>query len=108
LGWSKFFEIIGGIARHLLYLQQDSRLRIIHKDLKASNVLLDSELNSKISDFGLARIFQGDQCGDNTERVVGTLGYMAPEYALYGLFSVKSDVFSFGLLLLEIVSGKKN
>ncbi|KAL8127209.1 G-type lectin S-receptor-like serine/threonine-protein kinase At4g27290 [Apium graveolens] len=108
LDWPMRHNIINGIARGLLYLHQDCRQRIIHRDLKASNVLLDHEMNPKISDFGTARICGETETEAYTTRVVGTYGYMSPEYALDGLFSVKSDVYSFGVLLLEIVRGERN
>ncbi|KAF9662786.1 hypothetical protein SADUNF_Sadunf18G0090600 [Salix dunnii] len=108
LDWKKREEIIEGITQGLLYLQEYSRLTVIHRDLKASNILLDGDMKAKISDFGMARIFAKDEHEANTDRLVGTYGYVPPEYLRRGQYSIKSDVYSFGIVLLHIISGKKN
>ncbi|KAK7357536.1 hypothetical protein VNO80_16825 [Phaseolus coccineus] len=108
LSWHERYKIIGGTALGILYLHEYSRVKVIHRDLKPSNILLDENMNPKISDFGLARIFDVDQNRAETDRIVGTYGYMSPEYAMLGQFSEKSDVFSFGIIVLEIITSKKN
>ncbi|XXG55421.1 hypothetical protein AAC387_Pa03g3091 [Persea americana] len=107
LDWKRRYDAIVGVARGLLYLHEDSHCRIIHRDIKASNILLDDQWVAKIADFGMARLFPDDQPHIKT-RVAGTSGYMAPEYVMHGELSVKADVFSFGVLVLELISGKRN
>ncbi|CAN4105672.1 unnamed protein product [Withania somnifera] len=107
LDWPTRFKICVGIAKGLAFLHEESSVRIVHRDIKATNVLLDRDLNPKISDFGLARLTEDDNTHIST-RVAGTIGYMAPEYALWGYLTYKADVYSYGIVLLETVSGKNN
>ncbi|KAL6202045.1 hypothetical protein ACLB2K_025756 [Fragaria x ananassa] len=107
LDWSTRQKICIGIAKGLAFLHDESALKVVHRDIKASNVLLDQDLNAKISDFGLAKLDEEDNTHIST-RVAGTIGYMAPEYALWGYLTYKADVYSFGVVALEIVVGKNN
>ncbi|KAF8391185.1 hypothetical protein HHK36_023487 [Tetracentron sinense] len=107
LDWPTRCKICMGIARGLAYLHEESRLKIVHRDIKATNVLLDKDLNAKISDFGLAKLDEEENTHIST-RIAGTIGYMAPEYAMRGYLTDKADVYSFGIVALEIVSGKSN
>ncbi|KAK2986545.1 hypothetical protein RJ640_004295 [Escallonia rubra] len=107
LDWPTRKKICLGIARGLAYLHEESRLKIVHRDIKATNVLLDKDLNAKISDFGLAKLDEQENTHIST-RIAGTIGYMAPEYAMRGYLTDKADVYSFGVVALEIVSGKSN
>ncbi|GLT46424.1 hypothetical protein SLA2020_201740 [Shorea laevis] len=107
LGWEARYKIILGTAEGLAYLHEESRLRIIHRDIKLSNILLDEDFTPKIADFGLARLFPEDKTHISTA-IAGTLGYMAPEYVVRGKLTEKADVYSFGVLVIEVICGKKN
>ncbi|XVF25583.1 hypothetical protein REPUB_Repub13aG0224500 [Reevesia pubescens] len=107
LDWPTRHKICTGIARGLAFLHEESRLKIVHRDIKGTNVLLDRDLNPKISDFGLAKLHEEEKTHIST-RVAGTIGYMAPEYALWGYLTYKADVYSFGVVAMEIVAGKSN
>ncbi|XP_048438725.1 probable LRR receptor-like serine/threonine-protein kinase At1g56140 isoform X3 [Pyrus x bretschneideri] len=107
LDWPTRFNILLGTARGLAYLHEESRPRVVHRDVKASNILLDAELSPKISDFGLAKLYDDKKTHIST-RVAGTIGYLAPEYALFGHLTEKADVFGFGVVVLEILSGRPN
>ncbi|XP_051135023.1 cold-responsive protein kinase 1-like [Andrographis paniculata] len=105
--WRTRVKICIGVAKGLAYLHDEVRPHIIHRDIKASNILLDEDLSPKISDFGLAKLLPASMTHVST-RVAGTIGYLAPEYAIRGQVTRRADVYSFGVLLIEIVSGRCN
>lgn len=107
LSWKQRMEVILGTAEGLAYLHAGCHVRIIHRDIKSSNILLDKDYSPKIADFGLVRTFGTDR-SHLTTGIAGTLGYMAPEYIVRGQLTEKADVFSFGVVILEIASGKRN
>lgn len=104
--WTKRVKVAAGAARGIAYLHEDCHPRIIHRDIKSSNILLDNSFEARVSDFGLAKL-AGDVNTHVTTRVIGTFGYMAPEYAASGMLTEKSDVYSFGVVLLELITGRK-
>ncbi|PIN25928.1 Serine/threonine protein kinase [Handroanthus impetiginosus] len=106
MDWATRVKIAVGAARGIAYLHEDCHPRIIHRDIKSSNILLDSNFEARVSDFGLAKLAM-DANTHITTRVMGTFGYMAPEYASSGKLTEKSDVFSFGVVLLELITGRK-
>jgi len=105
LDWPVRYNICLEVARGLAYLHEESRIKIVHRDIKPNNILLDEHLNPKIADFGLAKLYEAEKTHIST-RVAGTIGYLAPEYALRGHLTEKADVFSFGVVLLEVVSNR--
>lgn len=107
LDWDARMKIALGAARGLAYLHEDSNPRVIHRDFKASNILLEDDFTPKVSDFGLAKVASDEGKGYISTRVMGTFGYVAPEYAMTGHLLVKSDVYSYGVVLLELLSGRK-
>ncbi|KAL4639019.1 hypothetical protein ACB092_03G187900 [Castanea dentata] len=107
LKWEVRYKIILGTAKGLAYLHEELEMRIIHRDIKLSNILLEEDFTAKIADFGLARLFPEDKTHISTG-IAGTLGYMAPEYVIRGMLTEKADVYSFGVLVIEVVSGKRN
>ncbi|XP_077215360.1 cold-responsive protein kinase 1-like isoform X2 [Tasmannia lanceolata] len=107
LDWPRRAAICMGVAHGLVFLHEEAEPPIIHRDIKASNVLLDKYLVPKIGDFGLAKLFP-DNVTHISTRVAGTMGYLAPEYALLGQLTKKADIYSFGVLMLEIISGRSS